>query len=220
MTLLHRIVELQAKTITRQITDDQAEYDFIEELIDSTKPPISKKDWHYLIATPFRYPLPVGLEYSARFRPPFSERHVFYGTFELKTAEYEFGYHWLRERVHLSGLSQAIEQRTYFTVEFNDPKVVDIRNYPDISKIMDRRNYTYSHALTESIPDISSFLYPSARDPNKGDCIAAFKLENLGKKPQTSTTFELLYIAEAKAVLFLDPSGVYPSQQVSWEQVA
>lgn len=218
--ILHRIVERQAETITRELTDDQAEYEFIENLVESTKPEIDPRGWHRLISTPFRYPVPVDPAYQARFKPPFSDKLVFYGSCSLHTAVFEFGYHWLLERVHLVGLSQTIENRNYFTVGFNDPSLKNIRNNPSIKQIMDRRDYSASHSFIANHPEVTSLLYPSARDPQSGDCVAAFKIETLEKKPAQSTVLHLLYREKSKEAYIYDPSGIYPSEVVPWALVA
>jgi hypothetical protein len=218
--ILHRIVELQAHTGTRELASTQEEYDFLEELIESTKPLIDPRKWNYLIRTPFRYSTPVGLEYAARFKPPFSERNVFYAGCSLQTAEFEIGYHWLRERVHLTGLSVSAEPRTYFTVGFNDAMMVDLSSHPNINQIMDRNDYSYSYAFIAENPTVSSIMYPSCRDPNQGECVATFELSTLDQQYSSSTTLHLIYDEPRKALRIVDPSGIHPDQCIEWSQVA
>ncbi len=218
--LLHRIVEVQATTVTHQLTDTAEEYEFIEGLIETTKPEAPSGPWHYLIRTPFRYPLPAGVDYAARFKPPFSSRHIFYGTCLLRTALYEFTYHWLKERVHLIGLSQTEELRSRFAVGFLDPTLTDLTVDPGIHLIMDRRNYTASHQWADAHPEATSILYPSCREPERGSCVAAFKLESFDLRPAESGLLFVSYSERARAAQIRDPAGIMPSERIHWKDVA
>lgn len=218
--VLHRIVENQAKMVTHELTDTQEEFEFIESLIDGTKPPLNREGWHHLIATPFRYELPVKPEYQARFKPPFSNFLVFYGSCELRTAAYEYGLHWLRERIHLNGLSQVPASRTYFTVGFRDSQILDITSHVKIKKIMDRTSYAASHEYITTVPNPSSIRYPSARDLMGGFCVAAFKKEVLEKRARTSQELRIRYLESEKAAEFEDPSGIHEALTVRWDEVA
>ena len=66
-----RVIEDQASVYGYKATEDQEEAIQLEVLIELTKPKLNFSEWDTLIATQFRYPLPVGESYSARFRPPF-----------------------------------------------------------------------------------------------------------------------------------------------------
>ena len=217
--ILHRIVELQAHTVIRKITDNQEEYEFIENLIESQKPPPLNTDHHYLIKTPFRYPLPVQPAYQGRFRPPFFHRNCFYGSETYRTSAYEYAYHWLMQRVHIYGLGQQPEPRTHFQVTFLDPDCLDLRNHPEIEKIMDRKNYAPSHRFIESNPDLTSILYPSCRDPERGNSIVTFEINTLGKQPLDERTLHFLYQTSEKKCLIQDPFLSEPPLEISWEEV-
>ena len=220
LEVLHRIVEDQAShTPTRTITDTLEEYEFIEELIENSKPSITLTKHHYLIRTQFRYPLPVLPRFTARFRAPHSFRNVFYGTFERQTSFYETAYHWLRERVHVTGLSQTPEPRTHFTVDFNDPKAMDICVHEDIVKIMDKKDYSHSHALVAKHPKVSSIVYPSCRDPKHGKCAAVFELLTLGEKPLSNEALFFIYDSKALSCT-IEGLSVDPAIVVPWGLVA
>lgn len=218
--ILNRIVELQAHTLIRKITDTQEEYEFIEGLIESQKPPPLPADHHYLIKTPFRYPLPVEPKYAARFRPPFYHRNCFYGAELYRTSAYEFAYHWLKQRVHVAKLSQEPQPRTHFQVDFSDGGCIDVRQYPDIKKIMDRRNYGPSHRFIDSNPDISSILYFSCRDPQQGNCVVTFEINTLGKTPLTERTLNFVYQASQKKCFIQDPLLIEPQLEIAWDEVS
>jgi hypothetical protein len=218
--MLHRIVEDQAShTPTRTITDNQDEYDFIENLVEESKPTIPATNHHYLIRTQFRYPLPVLPKYTARFRPPYFHKNVFYGAFERETSFYEAAYHWLCERVHIKDLSMTPEPRTHFTVDFGDSTATDICDHPDISKIMDRNDYRASHDFITKSPDTASIIYPSCRDPKNGKCAAVFDLLTLGERLQSAEPLHLIYNSINKSCTIIGPE-VDPQIVIPWGLVA
>jgi hypothetical protein len=218
--VLHRIVEDQAShTPTRTITDTQDEYNFIENLVEETKPPIPATNHHYLIRTQFRYPLPVLPKYQARFRPPFFPKNVFYGAFQRETSFYEAAYHWLRERVHVKDLSMTPEPRTHFTVDFDDSTATDLCNHPNITRIMDRNDYSASHDFIAKNVDVSSIIYPSCRDPRNGNCAAVFDLLALGERPLSTEPLLLIYDCVNKSCSMIGPE-VDPKIVIAWSLVA
>ncbi|GEM_PF-1497587 len=244
--ILHRIVELQAHTVIRKITDDQEEYEFIEGLIESQKPRPLNTDHHYLIKTPFRYPLQgarvapsippkadgaspsrsrcaLGFDlipqYASRFKPPFSLRNCLYGSECYRTSAYEYAYHWLLQRVHIPHLSQEPQPRTHFQITFLDDHCMDLRSHPEIEKLMSRKNYGPSHQFVEAHPEISSLLYPSCRDPQKGNCVVTFEINTLGKEPMAERMLHLMYQASQKKCLVQDPLLKGAELVIEWREV-
>ena len=192
-TTLSRIVELQSHTVIRKLTETQEEYEWLEALIEDTKPKTSSlQKKHYLIAAPLRYPLPIPPRFAARFRPPYF-KNVFCGTETDQTSYYEYAYHWMLQRVHLKNTSHTPEPRTLFHVKFLDAHCLDLRRHPKMTKIMDRHRYAASHDFVETHPDLTSILYPSCRDPQHGNCLATFSPDTLGNKPTHSTTLHFIY---------------------------
>jgi len=217
--ILNRLVELQAHTVIRKITETQAEYEFIENLIESQKPPYPESGHHYLIKTPFRYSLPVEPRYSSRFKAPFYTRNCLYAAREYRTSAYEYVYHWLSERIHISGLSQEPQGRTHFTVSFEDPDLFDLTSHPDVGKIMDRRHYGPSHRFMESHPEVNSILYPSCRDPQRGDCVVTFEINTLGKKPLSERSLYLIYEVSQKKCRIEDPLQKEDPLEIFWSDL-
>jgi hypothetical protein len=86
---LWRGVEAQHVVSTMRLADNAAEQRVLEELLESSKPPVpaEAKGGHYLVFTPFRYRSP----YASRFRKP-HDPGVWYGAEELKTACGEVAY--------------------------------------------------------------------------------------------------------------------------------
>ncbi|MCF6299044.1 MAG: hypothetical protein L3J01_04110 [Thiomicrorhabdus sp.] len=56
---LTRVVESQEQIATNQLVDNLEEQKQLEELLEKSKPKLPSKpnDLHYLLSTPFRYPL-------------------------------------------------------------------------------------------------------------------------------------------------------------------
>lgn len=216
MFWLHRIIELQAKTVTRYTTDTQEEYDYIEGLLEEIKPTLPQTAHHYLIATSFRYRLPVQPQFQARFRPPYFSKNSFYGTKVYPTAAYEVGYHFLRQRVHLKGLSQDPESRTHYRVAFSDSKIVDIHSRKDLKKIMDPNDYTASHQFVLKNSKISSIMYPSCRDPQKRACVITFDIHTLGKTPRNQHTIHFIYDESNQKCRVIDPTQKLDLIEIKW----
>lgn len=198
------------------MTDNQEEYDFVESLIESFKPQEPKTDHHYLIKTPFRYPLPVPPLYAARFKPPFYERNGFYGAAHFRTSAFEYVYHWLRQRVHLPTLSQTPEPRTHFQVAFHDNSCLDIRKHKEVKSLMDRKNYGPSHDFIRAHPETRSLLYPSCRDPERGDCIVTFDIQTLDREPKGERTLYLIYESATQSCLIEDPLEKTAPMRINW----
>ncbi len=218
--ILHRILELQAHTVIRKLTDTQEEYEFIESLIESQKPAYPRKEHHYLIQTSFRYALPVPVQYQARFKPPFSHRNCFYGAEHYHTSAYEYAYHWLRQRVHLENLSQEAQARTHFTVSFKDAQAIDLRKNPSCQGVMDRKDYGASHEFIQAHPLATSILYPSCRDPEQRVCVVTFEIETLGKKALSEKTLYFVYQAARKSCSIQDILQDDLPLEVRWSEVA
>lgn len=217
--ILNRLVELQAHSVIRKLTDDQAEYEFLEGLVESQKPPLPSTGHHYLIQTPFRYPLPVSPEYAGRFKPPHHSRNCFFGAGAFVTGAYEYAYHWLAQRVHVTRLSHEPQPRTHFQVEFRDERCFDLRDHPDVSAIMNRRAYDASHRFVAAYPELDSILYPSCRDPNRGDCVVTFEINCLGKDPREERTLHFIYQAAEKKCRLEDPLNAKPTLEIAWHEV-
>ena len=216
--IVNRIVELQAENVIFNIASSERNADFIEELVEDTKPDLNFEDYHFLIATAFRYPPPVPPEYAARFKPAFYPRNCLYASLEVRTSVYEFFYHWLLTWSHIKGLDTKVESRTHFQFEFNDKSLVDIRNHKDIDKLMDRHNYEPSQDFVRTLDKFDSILYPSCRDPEEGDNVATFNIKTLGKKILSEQTLQFHYVEEEmKCVVRLPVAGdVYT---VRWQDV-
>jgi hypothetical protein len=190
-----RIVESQSRLYAEQATSSYEKALYLESILEQTKPPLPAEGWHPLIATPFRYPLPVAPPYQARFRPPFFHKNVLYASGEFRTILYEHAFHYLMERVHLQAVREA-GQRTAFTLFITSSPITDLHREKDWKTIMDRRDYAPSHAYIRGHLDTEVLRYPSCRDPQQGDNFAVFDIRalarHLGKQETVSFYFDPL----------------------------
>lgn len=88
---LVRLVESQEQVATLQLVDTLEEQALLEELLESSKPPVpaDAEPLHYLLKTPFRYPpLRWGSRFGRRHEPS-----LFYAALKLETAMAESAYY-------------------------------------------------------------------------------------------------------------------------------
>lgn len=190
---LYRLVQSQMSSrYSQQATSSNAHADALDKLLEETKPSKIDSRWDILIATQFRYPIPVNPSYAARFRPPHFNRNVWYGSLEKETAFYESSYHFLKQRVHLKDHEER-GLRTLFVSECDLKNTLDICNHPDLVQIMDRNSLDKSYEIARSANKHSGILYPSCRDPKKGICAAMFELEPFARDIKTEWIVHFTY---------------------------
>lgn len=180
MELYRLLVSQISDRYSQKATSSKENAEALEEMLEKSKPQNLYFEWDILIATPFRYPLPVNPIYSARFRPPYFSKNVFYGSDTKNTSAYECSYHFLRQRIHLKNLEES-GFRTLFVAEANVQGMIDIRSHPDLAEIMDRNDYTPSFKIANEHENSNGFLYTSCRSPNQGICAAIFQINCLDK---------------------------------------
>lgn len=217
--IFNRCVESQSHAPLRSLTDTNEEYEFLEQFVEDSKPPYpGHQGYDVLIQTPFRYKLPVPDRYAARFRPSFFNKNVFYASAEKSTSLYETSYHFLRQRQHISDLSQTPEPRTLFTVGINLKTSFDVRTDADIERIMARDDYSASHAFVRNNPHIDVFLYPSCRCPKKGTNAAVLEITRIEKKPRSKELLHFVYDQGKKGVRIF--SGQELILFILWKEVS
>jgi hypothetical protein len=221
MKEVHRVVEYQASIYSFRATQDEAKALQLELLIEQTKPPLKHhSSWHDLIATPFRYSLPVPTSYSARFRPPASHRNVFYASTYLETALFEYSYHFMRQRVHLLQGKRRRKYtetgtRTSFSVNTDDSGATDIRADPNVTALMDRHDLSASHAFIRSHATIPYLVYPSTRDPNQRDNVAIFEITKLSRTLNFEQPLNFFYDFKKREVFWINKE-----LKILWSQVS
>jgi hypothetical protein len=212
--IVYRIVEHQSKTYEYNATTTPERAQILESLINKTKPDPYFAEWHDLIATQFRYPLPVLPPYQARFRPPNSMTNVFYASEQIETSQHENAFHFLRFRLGLKKTKKT-GQRTLFSVKVISENLIDITENADIKKIMDPNQYAASHEFIVKHPSIQVIRYPSCRDPEKRHNVAVREIIALEKKLQSEETISFSYDRRNHEILWIE-SGV----RVAWSLFA
>lgn len=198
-----RIVEDQRRSYSYEVTTSAEEAAYLDAALEVTKPPPLYEKWHRLIATPFRYKLPVPPPVQARFRPPYAKRNVLYASRETITSLYEHAFYFLRQRIDKPGIVAETGQRTIFSLYVNDEDVTDISGRKGISRIMDRSDYEPSHAFILGRSEIKIVGYPSCRDPEKRMNYAALEIESLGKEIGEEKAIEFYFDPSRKSIRWL-----------------
>ncbi|STY28268.1 RES domain [Legionella wadsworthii] len=170
-----RVVEAQHVLSARDLVDSREEHELLEELIESSKPKIEKTK-NYLIFTPFRYP---PLAYGSRFGKTY-EPSLWYGSFDLDTSFTEVAYYRLKFFSDTDADLGYVElSMTAFTAAIECKSGVDLTEDPFnqyTKEISHKDTYEYSQALGSNMREegVESFVYFSARTPEKKKNIAAF----------------------------------------------
>lgn len=213
-----RCVEFQSHEPLRDLSTTQAEYEFLEDFVEQSKPQYpDHQGYHHLIQTPFRYSLPVPAQFAARFRPPHYSRNVFYASKDRHTSLYETSYYFLRERHHLTGLSQTPQPKTLFSAGINVAGATNLASHPDLKSLIARTDYSASHRYIEDHPDVTVLLYPSCRCPQAGQNAAVFAIAEMAPQPMSLDQVTFVYESAQKSVRIFQGKQVILT--VTWQQV-
>lgn len=187
---IFRIVEDQSNRSSYDFSYSKEKIEFLEDFIDDGKPSYPNiTGYHYLLQTPFRYSLPVDGRYAARFKPPFFDRNVFYGSMTSCTACFECAYHFMKMRLHLIDYEISPVSRTCFSVHFEDAASIDLRDQRPGYGVLRPDDYAKSHEFSwrylskKSGENFHSVFYPSIRHEG-GENIANFDITKLAKTPE------------------------------------
>lgn len=170
-----RIVEAQHISSSRDLVDTLEEHDYLEELLEESKPKVLKEK-DYLIFTPFRYP---PLKYGSRFGQNY-EPSLWYGSLELSTAFAEVAYYRLQFFNDTSAPLDYIEiPMTAFQTILSTQRGIDLTTPPFkayTAEISNKHSYESSQALGTAMrnAEIEAFIYFSARTQQPEKNIAAF----------------------------------------------
>jgi hypothetical protein len=169
------MVEAQHHVSTLKLVDSVSEQQHLEELIETTKPPLPPecRDLHYLLSTPFRY----GAVYpnGSRFRRAGMTEGVFYASETPQTAVAEMAFYRLLFFAESPDTPWPANPAEYtaFSAEYRTKKALDLteRKYrADWTKLMHVTDYGHCQALAEAAraAKIEVIRYPSVRDPGHG----------------------------------------------------
>ncbi len=189
-----RAVEAQHQVATRKLVDSLEEQALLESILEDHKPPAATdRTLHYLLHTPFRYP---PLRHGSRFGTR-AERGIWYGARSLRTTFAEVAYYRL---VFIHGTSADLGvlelQLTAYQAKINTPLGVDLGSAgfaPYGSVIASPVSYVQTQALGRAVRDagVCALLYPSARDPSGGVCVAVLEASAFARKrPTQSQTWD------------------------------
>ena len=192
-----RVVEAQHISSTRNLVDTLDEHDVLENLIERVKPPLPKaaSAYHYLLATPFRYP---PLEYGSRFGGRF-EPSLWYGSLALQTALCEVAYYrFLFINASEADFGMINVAMTAYAAKITSTHAVDLTKAPFAAfeeQISSPATYEHSQLLGPELREsnIDSFLYRSARAEKPATNIALFSVSAFAEKspiPDTLQTWQ------------------------------
>lgn len=182
---LHRVVESRAQVATMAYVDTLQEQVVLEELIEQSNPPGTEDSsgYHRLLSTPFRDQI---LKWGSRFGQR-GEPGIFYGSCSAhaafaETAFYRFVFWRSIDATPPSPFMDS--QHTLYSARYATNEGVYLQQPPfdgHIDRISHPADYTISHALGAAMRAIGveAFLYRSARDPARDDCIGIFRIDVL-----------------------------------------
>lgn len=199
-----RTVESQAKWgLQNHVAGDIIDISILEEYVFETKPEsalekqFQRQGYSILVYTQFLYPVPVPPDKAARFRPAYHPRNVFYGAIELETSFYEAAFYFMKERILFKNPTSSAEPKTVFELGFEDQNVQKIHDLPNIAAIMDRNDYSASHAFARTTA-CHSIYYPSSRRAG-GNCIAAYEIKLLDRVPSKQMVVRFIFDRKKQA---------------------
>ena len=169
-----RNVEAQHVYATRALVGSAEDQELLETILEESKPKVPGDDadgLHYLLYTPFRYPVP--LKYPSRFGTR-QERGLWYGSENPRTSFAETAYYRLAFlEASDADLGDVTVQRTLFSVQIKTAKGVDLTRAPFAAHGAEISSPASASAAQELGKDmraarIEAFLYRSARDREGG----------------------------------------------------
>lgn len=185
---LVRLVESQAQVATLQLVDTLAEQALLEELLETSKPPLpqSAEPLHYLLKTPFRYP---PLRWGSRFGSV-HEPSLFYGALRIDTAMAEAAYY---RFLLWDGMSVAppsgriLSEHCTFEARYQVERGIQLQ-HPPFAQFQDALCHASAYQPCQALgaamrgAAVEAFEYRSARCPQKGNNVALFVPSALAEK--------------------------------------
>lgn len=174
-----RLVEAQHRVSTLKLTDTLAEQQLLEELIETTKPPVPLECRHldFLLATPFRYG--AAYPHGSRFRRAGRTPGVFYAAESPATAVAEIAFYRLlffAESPQTPWPDDAAEYSAFSVAIATEP-LLDLTAAPlsqDSAAWTSLTDYTACQALADAARTAACDVirYQSVRDPAGGANLA------------------------------------------------
>ena len=174
-----RLVESQEQVATNQLVGSLARQAALEEMLERTKPPLRKgtERFHYLLATPFRYPpLKHGSSFGRRTEPS-----LFYGSQQTRTVLAEAAYY---RCVFWHGMAvppprKLDTQHTLFGAVYRTEQGLRLQAWPfeAYRQVLEHpSDYGPTQELGSRMRElgVEAFEFVSARDPEGGINVALF----------------------------------------------
>ncbi|UTW08599.1 RES family NAD+ phosphorylase [Pseudomonas benzenivorans] len=185
---LVRLVESQEQVATLQLVDNLAEQALLEELLESSKPPLPRdaEPLHYLLKTPFRYP---PLRWGSRFGTR-QEPSLFYAALRLETAMAEAAYY---RFVLWDGMASAppsgrvLSEHASFEARYQVARGIRLQR-PPFSRFQRALSHPSDYRGTQALgasmraAGVEAFEYRSARCPLGGSNVALYAPGALAEK--------------------------------------
>lgn len=169
-----RLVEAQHRVSTLKLVDSLDEQDILENLIETTKPPVPPECRHlsYLLSTPFRY---AAYPNGSRFRRAGMTGGVYYAAETPATAVAEIAFHRLLFFAESAATPWPANPAEYtaFSATFATKRAIDLMLNPFAVQSAWWSHVTdYSHCQdlcdTCRLAGIEVVRYRSVRDPGRG----------------------------------------------------
>ena len=192
--IIYRLAESQEQIATRRYVDSLQEQAVLEELLETSKPVYDDcPQLDYLLRTPFRYP---PLKHGSRFGQT-HERGLFYGAETVHTTLAETAFYRFLFFHHITTHPKDTlsSEHTIFSASYHTPRGIQLHSPPFnlyAQQLRDPVDYRLTQQLGHDMrqANIQGFQYESARDTNKGICIAFFSPEVFTtEKPLEKTTW-------------------------------
>lgn len=185
---LMRMVESQAQVATLQLVDNLAEQALLEELLESSKPPLPEEaqSLHYLLQTPFRYP---PLRWGSRFGRV-HEPSLFYAAQRLETVMAETAYY---RFVLWSGMAspppsgRIVSEHSTFEARYRVERGIALQRPPfdaHHQALTHCSDYRQTQQLGTAMRSagVQAFEYRSARCPAGGCNVALYAPQAFAEK--------------------------------------
>jgi hypothetical protein len=180
-----------------QVVDTLEEQSLLEDIIESSKPPLTKQadksGRHYLFKTPFRYP---PLKYGSRFGRQY-QPSLFYASHTIKSALYESAFYsfYFMSRTEIPFTGVITNKKTSFTANVVTNNYVDLCliNEPDLQRALQHKSdYSYPHKIGTYMRDkgVEAFSYYSAREDG-GKHIGVFYLDTINGVPENERQWQI-----------------------------
>lgn len=215
-------MEGQHVVSTRKLVDSDAEQQLLEELLETSKPPVPEgpelRGLHYLLSTPFRYP---PLRHGSRFGSR-RERGIWYGADERSTALAETAYYRL---VFLEGTEGALGpvavDLSTFTAKMAADRGVDLTEAPfsEFEQVLSsptRYDESQQLGLEMRQAGVEMFRYRSARDPNGRSNLGIFTPRVFTERQPSEP--EIWYCVTTREVVELSRRTVFEKENLQFSR--